>query len=287
MSPKSLAILILTAFVISFLPALGQHNVGQGGHTVVPGTVELSFSPGLVGLNQTVMSLDQVIYKFTSEATYWGDVEIKGEVAFNPILRLGYNLMPWLCLESSGGLFFSDFSTDITNRKRRPNEADAPVDLNEPELGQFDAEKGSFNGGNLSINAIIYFLNVSDSRGLFHQLAGGRNHPYISVGAGRVWYRMDSNYTDGKARSNDFNFGGGTRFFFTQNISLRLESLLHLNTVQFTPVDNFLLLDEGTIAIPLRQYYQIEGQYFEQPVESIPSQSLKSFVFSIGIQGSF
>ena len=56
-----------------------------------PGTVELSMSLGFMNLSSTLLEHEQMIYKYTTESTYWGDVKIKGQTAFNPVIRMGYN----------------------------------------------------------------------------------------------------------------------------------------------------------------------------------------------------
>ena len=57
-----------------------------------PGKVEVSMSLGFMNLAATLLQHEQMIYKYTTAATYWGDVEIAGQTAFNPVLRVGYTI---------------------------------------------------------------------------------------------------------------------------------------------------------------------------------------------------
>ena len=45
-------------------------------------SLELSFALGFLDLNTTLLQHDQIIYKYTTEFTYWGDIELSGESAF-------------------------------------------------------------------------------------------------------------------------------------------------------------------------------------------------------------
>ncbi|RKZ12047.1 hypothetical protein DRQ50_12585, partial [bacterium] len=90
------------------------------------GTLEFSFALGFLNLNSTLLQHDKIIYKYTQEDTYFGDVEIKGETAFNPVLRGGINISRWFGLEAVGGLSFSDYQAEIKNPFRQKNEPGAP-----------------------------------------------------------------------------------------------------------------------------------------------------------------
>ena len=59
-------------------------------------------------MTETLLQHPNLIYKTDADAYYYGDVELKGSAAFNPILRLGYNLTPWFGLEMQGGATFAD-----------------------------------------------------------------------------------------------------------------------------------------------------------------------------------
>ena len=56
---------------------------------VKQGTLEVSFGLGFLNLNTTLLRHDQIIYKYTQENTYFGDVELKGETSL-PITVLRY-----------------------------------------------------------------------------------------------------------------------------------------------------------------------------------------------------
>lgn len=159
------------------------------------GTVEFSFAFGFLSLAKPVWSHDQIIYKYTTDATSWGDVEITGESAFNPAFRLGYNLSDWLCLEGVGGITFAEYTSTIVNRHERENKPNSPV-VDDPALGEFDAEARSLTAMNASLNAVIYFMSLIDD-------ADGSWHPYVTGGIGGMWYDMNSNYTDKMASATD------------------------------------------------------------------------------------
>ena len=64
-----------------------------------PGTVEVSLGVGFLGLDTTLLQHDQIIYKYNTESTFWGDVEMTGGSAFAPTLRLGYHVNKWFGVE--------------------------------------------------------------------------------------------------------------------------------------------------------------------------------------------
>ncbi len=245
------------------------------------GQMEIGLSLGMLDLNKTILQQDQVIYKYNDDATYWGDVEIKGAGAFNPVLRMGYSLRRWFVLEAIGGLSFADYSSSITNRHRRKNEAGAPVDFEEPALGEFDAEARSLLTVQLGLNAIIYPFDI-------HGDGRGRWHPYLTGGFGRIWYDMNSNYNDGSTGANDLNFGGGIRLLTDRTISIRIEALLHRNTLEWEPVENFRSLDEGTLLVPLEEFpVNPDGSFEEIPITSFEPIDMTVLNLSIGFQGNF
>jgi len=244
------------------------------------GTVEISFAFGFLSLSKTIWEHDQIIYKFSTDATYWGDVKIKGKSAFNPVMRIGYNLTDWLALEGIGGISISEYSSEITNRKVRENKPGAPV-FEDPPLGEFDAEARSLITMQASLNAVFYPLSLIND-------AEGKWHPYVTAGAGGMWYDMNSNYTDQMASTPDFNFGGGVRVLADRNISVRFEILMHMNELQFTPGESFMVLNEGTTRVPINEYpIQEDGSFLEQEVEKYSTQTLSLLNFSVGVHGSF
>lgn len=245
------------------------------------GTMEVSLALGMLGLDKVLLEQDQMIYKYTTEFTYWGDVVLKGAAAFSPALRLGYQVKDWLALESIAGLSFSEYSSSIENRHSRKNEVDAPIDEAEPPLGEYDTEERSLITLQMGLNAVIYPLSL-------HGGATGRFHPYLTAGAGRIWYDMNSNYTEGSVGSLDLNAGGGIRLLGDRNVSVRCEVLLHRNTLQWNPAANFLELNEGTTLVPLNEYpVQSDGSFIEQPITSFTSLDMNTLSFSLGVQGTF
>ncbi len=245
------------------------------------GQMEISLSLGMLNLNKTILKQEQVIYKYNDDSTYWGDVEIKGANAFNPVLRLGYGLRRWFVVEGIGGLSFADYSSSITNRHRRKNEAGAAVDFEEPALGEFDAEARSLLTVQLGANAMLYPFDI-------HGDGRGRLHPYLTAGFGRIWYDMNSNYNDGATGSTDLNFGGGIMLLADRTISIRIEALLHHNTLEWDPVENFRSLDEGTLLVPLEEFpVHPDGSFDEIPITSFDAIDMNVLNLSIGFQGNF
>lgn len=307
MSFKSVVALFIMALVLVCLPAMAQQPAAPKEKTFkllrdkgaassaaetskeeeevwVPGirkgAVEVSFSLGMLDLKSTLLAHDQIIYKYNDEATFWGDMRIEGQSAFNPMMRIGYNLSPWLSLEAIGAFSFSEYGSKMTNRHRRSNETGSPVDFDEPALGEFDLETRSLLTANAGVNAVVYFLNMSHSR-------QSRFHPYATGGIGNVWYSMNSNYVEKAATSLDLNFGGGFRLLADENVSIRVEATYHLNSVEFTPSEYFTERNEGTIKVPLDEF-PVEGEVLNQrQVQKFASQSVGSLGLSIGLQGSF
>ena len=247
-----------------------------------PGKIQFGLSLGRLDLNQSVFNQEQIIYKFNDEATYWGDVDINGGTAFNPVFHLGYSLNRWLTVETLGGLSFSEYKTTITNRHRRENDTGSTVDFDEPPLGEYDAEARSLLAVQFGVNAVVYPLAIKGE-------GRGRFHPYVTAGIGRTWYDMNSNYNNGSTGSNDMNFGGGIRILADRTISIRLEAVLHTNTLQWEPDDNFLVLNDGSQPVPLEEFpINPETRSFtEQMVTSYNSVDMSTLNMSLGFQGSF
>ena len=241
--------------------------------------LEFSFALGFLDLNTTLLAHDQIIYKYTTEFTYWGDVVLTGSSAFAPVLRLGYSLNSWLALEGNACLSFSEYTSKITNTRARKNEPGSPI-LEDVPLGEFDAERRSlitFLGG---ANLLVYPLGMVGS-------GEGLLQPYLTAGYGRLWYDINSQYSAGPVSTNNLVFGGGLRLLGDETISVRAEIQWHVNTVEFEPPEYFELLDQGTTLILLEEHPFIDGQRVDQVVESYESQDITSMNWSIGIQGSF
>lgn len=247
---------------------------------IVAGTVELSFGFGFIDFGKELWENDQIIYKYTADATSWGDVAIKGESAFNPVLRLGYNFTKWLSIEAVGGVAFTEYTSTITNRRAQDNKPGSPI-VNNPPLGEYDAENRSLMTMQASLNLVLYPLNIGGD-------GKGKMQPYLTGGFGGMWYEMNSNYFSGTASTTDFSGGLGLRVLADKNISIRFEILGHFNELQFTPSRYFAIIDEGTIVVPLTEYPRnADGSVNEQIVTEYSSKSLTLINWNIGVQGSF
>jgi len=207
-------------------------------------------------------------------------MKIKGQNAFNPTLRLGYNLTSWLCVEAVGAFSFSEYTSTMENRHSKKNEQGSTV-VDDPAMGEFDLEVRSMLTANAGVNATVYFLNLDGD-------GSGRLQPYATGGLSNMWYSMNSNYTNDSATSIDFNIGGGVRLLADRNISIRLEAVYHFNTLEFTPASHFTALDEGTVQVPLYEFpTDDEGVIIRDSVEEFSSTTMGSLGVSIGLQGSF
>ena len=244
------------------------------------GEVELSFSLGFLDLNTALLSHDQIIYKYTDTSTYWGDVTIKGQSAFSPLLRVNYNLNTWLGFEGIANFSVCDYESTVENRVERGNGEDGDIDPDEPALGDYDGEKRSLATFLGALNVIWYPMNMDgDSK--------GRWHPFVTAGYGKMWYNMNSDYTDGTADTTDLNFGGGIRFLMDKSVSIRFDISYHKNSIEFTPAEYFKELDEGTKLIPLDEFPVIDGSIDQRSVSSFDSQDISSLQWALGFQVTF
>ncbi len=211
---------------------------------VEAGRLEGSITLGYLDLATTLVSYpDRMIYKRTDEYTFYGDVELQGESAFNPMLRLGYTLTPWFALEGVGAISVSEYSSKISRTVRISNELGSGDRDYDVPLGEYDAEQRScvtLSGG---VNAVYYPFN--------HGQRTGRWNPFLLGGVGNTWYSLNSDYTEGSASSLTLTGGAGVRFVADDLISVRLEVLYNRSKVRFTPTETYLSLDEGTVKIPL------------------------------------
>ncbi len=242
--------------------------------------VEVSLGIGFLNLNKTLLQHDQIIYKYNTDSTFWGDVKIQGESAFAPTLRIGYGITNWLGIEGWSGVSISEYTSTISNTFSRKNESPPPVPVPNPPLGEFDAEARSLITLQTGINAVVYPLAIGGD-------GSGRWHPYLTGGVGNIWYDMNSNYTAGSASALDLNFGGGLRLLADRAISVRFEVLMHRNELQWTPADYFLELNDGTTLIPLNEYPIVDGVLSERRVTEFTPSTLSLLQWSIGVQGSF
>ena len=245
-----------------------------------PRKLELSFSIGFLNLNTTVFSHEQIIYKYVDAATSWGDVDIKGKSAFSPCLRLNYNFNAWFALEGLANLSISEYESSVTNRSRRSNEEGSSPEIAEPELEEYDVEKRSLVAFLGSANVVIYPLNFDGD-------AMGAWHPFLTAGAGRIFYNMNSNYTGKTASTMDYCFGGGVRMILDKSVSIRADVAYHTNDVQFTPAEYFKKLNEGTKIIPLDEFPRVGGEIIQQEVTEYASHRINSLQWSLGFQVTF
>jgi hypothetical protein len=238
---------------------------------IEPGTVDLTLTLGYFLMDKTLLQRDQMIYKATAEAFFYGDVELVNEPAFNPILRLGYTLTDWFAIELQGGLTFSEYKAEITNaRSVDPAGGTPPQDVD--DVGEFDPENRStliFLG---NINALVYPLNIAGD-------GKGRWHPYVTAGVGMALYNIDSNYVDESSSSGNVNFGVGLKLIADRLISVRAEILYQAHEIQFEPAAIFDSQDEGTVEVPVYEFDNL-GNYSR--VTEFESQSLGGLAWQIG-----
>ncbi len=244
------------------------------------GTVEITIGLGFLNLNTTLLQHDQMIYKYNTEATFWGDVELKGESAFAPTLNLGYGITEWFVLKGWGGVSISEYKSTIENTFSRKNEPEAPAEPN-PEMGEFDAEARSLITIQTGVNAVIYPFDMGGD-------ASGVWHPYVTGGVGNMWYNMNSNYTDETASAIDLNYGAGIRLLADEKVSILLEVTMHHNELEWTPAEYFIELNEGTTRVPLNHYpLQDDGTRPDTVIESFESNTMSLLQWTLGIHGSF
>lgn len=260
------------------------------------GKIDLSMSLGFMNLSGTLLEHEQMVYRYTTDSTYWGDVVVKAQTAFNPVVRIGYTLKPWLALEGFAGVSFSEYTSTVSNRFVRKNSPDATAVPFEPMAdGSLEPEEAqdleetdrraweersliTLHGG---VGVVVYPLN-------FNNDGGGRWHPYLTGQFGATTFDMNSNFTSGTAGSSDLAFGGGLRLLAERNISLRLEATFHANSLEFEPAEYFIETNAGSTRVPLMEYPRIQGGGFsERPVTDFAQEDLSYLVWSIGFQGAF
>ncbi|HPF35542.1 MAG TPA: hypothetical protein P5571_01970 [Candidatus Krumholzibacteria bacterium] len=239
--------------------------------------LEASVTLGYWDLANTLIKMDQLIYKYTDEYTYYGDVEIQGESAFNPMIRLSYDLDTWMSVEGFFDLSVSEYFATITNPNRLSNAAEGASLQPVEELGEFDAERRS----NITLGAGMNVLFYPRDYGNFGK---GRFHPYVIGGASRVWMSINSDYAEDAASQWRLSGGLGFRYIADDLISVRFEMLMNHMTYQFTPRDYFSDIDDGTTLIPVYQY--VDGQGAVE-VESFESYTLNSMSWALGFFANF
>lgn len=305
MSHKSLSALIILAFILVCTPVWAQLDVtdktfplardGEADEETLetdleelevwePGISKGDFGVsamfGFLDLNKTLMSHEQIIYKWVQTEVLWGDVEVIGANAFSPSVRAGYNFTQWFCLEALGGFSLGDYKTTAVNRGGRSNEAESAPYPFEPALGEFDTEQRSLLTLQAALNAVIYPFNISGD-------GKGRFHPYVSASVGRMWYSMNSNYSDELTGAMAYTAGGGIRFLVDKSISIRFEMIMNHNSVQFAPRDYFEEFNEGTQLVGIDEFPMVDGSLEVGKVEEYGSQTNTSMGWSVGVQMTF
>ncbi len=245
-----------------------------------PRALEMSVTLGFWDLNKTLLAGDMIIYKYTDENTYFGNVKLVGESAFNPVLRLNYNFNPWFALEGVLGFSVSEYLATITNPHSLTNSIEGsdtatlePVD----EIGEFDAENRSCTTVSAGLNAVFYPLDYGN-------FGRGRWHPFIETGLARTWINLNSDYTDGSSADWELTVGGGIRLITDGMASVRFEILYHRYKVDFPVGDAFAVRNDGTLVVPVSRYVEGEGIV---PVDDFDSQDINSISWGLGFTANF
>ena len=239
------------------------------------GAWSLSMTLGYFNMNKTLMAHPNLIYKATDEALSYADVSLENQAAFNPILRIGYNLTTWLALELQGGITFAQYEAKLVNPRWVSPEGGTPAPVT--DIGEFDAEVRSSTIIIGNVNAVVYPLNLNGD-------GTGRWHPYVTGGAGMATYSLDSDYIDDPASGLNINGGLGLKLIADDLISLRMEVLYQFHTIQFEPAEHFDSQDSGTKIIPIYEFDD-SGRFSE--VQGYGSQDLGGLVWQIGFSIAF
>ena len=301
-----LALLILCCFLLAF-PALAQTAAGQAEEEktfdlkhgeeqeeedlyapveqdgpiydplIEERKLEGSITLGYMGLGSTLFEQSRIIYKYTDEFSYYGDVSITGESAFNPMLYLNYNLAPWLALEGNFGFSFSEYTAGIDNRLGLANSPDDDTVISDPALGEFDAENRSVLTVQSGVSAVFYPLDYGN-------FGRGRWHPFVLGGVSRLWMEMNSDYTDGFASDWAYNAGAGFRFVADDLISIRFQFTFSRFDVQFTPDEVCRSLDEGSRKIPIMEYVPGQGLV---ALDEFETQTVDAISWALGVTANF
>ncbi len=239
---------------------------------------EVSIALGYMGLaGQTLFQQDRIIYKYTDEFSYYGDVVIEGESAFNPTVSLNYNFSPWFAIEPTMGISFSEYVAKVDNRFGIANNPDDDTVIMDPELGEFDAENRSCITMNAGVNAVFY-------PGDYGNFGKGHMHPYVLGGVHRSWFSLNSDYTDSMANNWTWVAGGGFRLIADDLISIRFQVTYNRTDVEFDPGDSFTKLEEGTLPIAVTSHSPETGV---QAMTSYQSNTVSSINWALGITANF
>jgi hypothetical protein len=246
---------------------------------IEPGALEMSLTLGFLDLNQTLLSADQVIYKFTDKQIYWGDVSLIGQSAFNPEVRLSYNLSHWLAIEPLFSISVSEYNGQIINRHSRENTNDPNARvLDDPELGEYDAEHRSAITLGTGADLQIYPFNLLRGNGK------GRLHPFLLGGVSRVWFDLNSNYTAKAAAAWNYMAGVGLRLIADDLVSVRIHALYQQAKVQFPVADVFDEV-EGFAPAPVYQYPN--GEPPPVVLQEFASRTISGISWGVGFTANF
>ncbi len=249
-----------------------EEEVAERKPGVYAGEWHTALTLGYFGLDKTFLQHQRLIYRATDESFFYGDIELNGTSAFNPMLRLGYNLTTWFALETQLGLTFSDYEASLTDPFAVDPEGGTPTPV--VEVGEFDLERRSALVAVTNLNGVWYPLNMDGD-------GEGRVHPFVTGGVGMALYNLDSNYVDETASAVNVNFGGGIRVIADDVISLRAEVLYQVHSIEFTPAGFFDERDDGTVQIPVFEFSE-SGEY--RRAESFASETLGGLTWQLGFQ---
>jgi hypothetical protein len=248
--------------------------------------LETSLTLGYWNLATKLVDHSSIIYKYTDEYTYYGDVELNGESAFNPQLRVNYQFSPWFAIEPFFDISVSEYTSSISNHRRVINSSEnveiENYDPNGPsgsfnELGEFDSERRS----NITLGSGVNMMFYPYDYGNFGK---GRFHPYMIGGMSRVWMSINSNYTDQGTTMWRYSGGLGFRMVADDMISIRFEMLYNHIDFNFAPNSAFAELDEGTQTIPVFELIEGQGQV---PVTEFEGFSHNSLSWALGFIATF
>jgi hypothetical protein len=245
--------------------------------------IEISFTLGYLDLNQILFSHEKIIYKYTNEYTYFGDIEFQGQQAFNPQLRLDYNPATWISIEPHFGITVSEYQATIANAEQLSNATESVGDeeiLPEPveEIGEFDAENRSCISVTTGLNMLLYPHNYGN-------FGRGHWHPYVIGGISRTWLNLNSDYIDDTAAMWMYSGGAGLRFVADDLLSVRFEIMYNRFTLDFDPSVSFTELDEGTTNIPVYEYNDTRGEFMK--VDDFENTTLNSISWALGFTANF
>jgi hypothetical protein len=239
--------------------------------------LETSVTLGFWNLSSPLLTHDSLIYKYTDEFTYYGDVEIKGESAFHPQMSLSYNLTSYLSLEPFFDISVSEYASKITDPKQSPNSTEGGEPQPVEEIGEFDFEKRSNITVGTGMNVVLYPHNYGN-------FGKGNWHPFLIGGMSKVWMSINSSYVDDAASMWRYSGGAGIRYIADDMISVRFEMLFHRMTVQFDPAESYVELNEGLLQIPVYEYVVGEGA---RSVETFGEHTFNSMSWALGFTATF